>query len=82
MAIEEIDDVVPDPPKSLGAWATRAVYDRLKALQVGEEFTLKPSEWKSATPPTDSIGHSRKYRDRFQVRELEVGQGWVITRVK
>ena len=58
------------------------MYDRLKTLQVGEEFTLKLSEWKSATPPTDSIGHSRRYRDCFQVRELEVGKGWVITRVK
>ena len=82
MAIEDIGDVVPDPSRSLGAWATRAVYDRLKALQVGEEFTLKPSEWKSATPPTDSIGQSPRYRDCFQVRELEVGKGWVITRVK
>jgi hypothetical protein len=82
MAIEEIDDVMPDPPKSLGAWGTGAVYDRLKALQVGEEFTLKPSEWKSATPPTDSVGHSRRYRDRFQLWELKVGKGRVITRVK
>ena len=29
MALEDIGDVVPDPPKSLGAWATRAVYDRI-----------------------------------------------------
>lgn len=36
-------DPVNDPPKSLGPFATRDVYERARSLQVGEEFTLELS---------------------------------------
>jgi hypothetical protein len=75
-------DAVNESPKSLGPLATRKVYERLKSLQAGESFTVTPNDWGSATLPTDSLGNSRRYRDYFQVRSLQGGKGWVISRVK
>lgn len=65
-----------------GPMATRGVYERVRSLQVGEEFTLKASEWSSATSPVESIGKSARYRDYYTVRELSDGKGWVISRIK
>jgi len=65
-----------------GPIATRKIYDRMRSMQVGEEFALKRSEWKVATSPVDSIGKSAKYRDDYTVRELADGTGWVIVRVR
>ena len=70
------------PSMHYGPLSTRPVYERMRGLQVGEQFTLQLRDWKSATPPTDTIGKNRKYVDRFAVRELEEGKGWVITRLK
>jgi hypothetical protein len=44
----------PGKGKAYGTIATRPVYDRIRALQVGEEFTLLKGEWKVATSP---MGH-------------------------
>jgi hypothetical protein len=73
-----------DPVKKqgYGTLATRTVYQRLRALEVGEEFTLSTKEWKVATSPMDSIGKSVRHRDHIKVRELENGTGWIISRVK
>jgi hypothetical protein len=76
------DDPVNDPPKSLGPFATRHVYERVRSLQVGEEFTLELSEWKSATAPTITIGNNRSFRDRIKVTELGDRKGWLISRLK
>jgi hypothetical protein len=71
-----------DRPKSLGPFATRHVYERVRSLRVGEEFTLKLSEWGSATAPTITIGNNRSFRDCIKVRELGDRKGWLISRVK
>ena len=71
-------------PKAMqyGPVATRPIYERLRQMQVGEEFRLQPKEWPVATSPKDSIGRSARYRDDYNVRELGSGEGWVISRVK
>jgi len=76
------DMTEPGKKQSYGTIATRRVYERIRALQVGEDFTLLRSEWKVATLPTDSIGKAIRYRDHIKVRELEDGTGWIILRVK
>jgi hypothetical protein len=68
--------------KAYGPIATRKIYDRMRSMQAGEEFTLKRSEWKVATPPVDTIGKSATYRDDYTVRELADRTGWVIARVR
>jgi hypothetical protein len=65
-----------------GPIATRKIYDRMRSMQVGEEFALKRSEWRVATSPVDSIGKSAMYKHDYTVRELADGTGWVIARVK
>jgi hypothetical protein len=65
-----------------GPIATRAVYARVRSLRVGEDLTLKASEWRSATSPVESIGKSERYRDYYVVRELNDGKGWVISRIR
>jgi hypothetical protein len=70
------------PMKSCGPIATRHVYERMKSLQVGEAFTVEWKDWRAATPPTDTMGKSARYRDHFKVEELDGGRGWRITRVK
>jgi hypothetical protein len=71
-----------DFPKSQGPFATRHVYERVRSLQVGEEFTLTVSEWKSATAPTITIGNNRSFKDYIRVTELGDHKGWRISRVK
>jgi hypothetical protein len=70
------------PSKPNGPIATRHVYDRMKSLQVGEAFTVEWKQWRAATSPKDSIGKSRRYRDHFNVEELDGGKGWRISRVR
>jgi hypothetical protein len=65
-----------------GPMVTRAIYEQIRSLRVGEKFTLAKSEWRVATSPMDSIGKSARYRDRIIVRPLEHGEGWLISRVK
>jgi hypothetical protein len=65
-----------------GPMVTRAIYERIRTLRIGENFTLQASEWKMATSPMDSIGKGARYRDKIVLRELENGTGWVISRVK
>ena len=65
-----------------GPIATRKIYDRMRSMQVGEEFALKRSEWKVATSPVVSIGKSAKYRYDYTVSELADGTGWVIVRIR
>ena len=65
-----------------GPIATRAVYIRAHALAIGEHFTVSLREWKSATPPTETLAKNRRYEGQFDVRELADGKGLVITRVK
>jgi len=50
-------------------------------MKVGEVLTLKTSEWKAATPPTN-LRYNPTYRGQFSVRELEHGTGWLIVRLK
>src|SRR5450631_921242 len=38
-----------------GPMVTRAVYQQIRSLRVGEKFTLATSEWRVATSPTDTI---------------------------
>jgi hypothetical protein len=54
----------------------------MRALKIGEEFTLLTGQWRVATSPMNSIGKSIKYRGHIKVRELESGTGWIISRVK
>jgi hypothetical protein len=65
-----------------GPMVTRAIYERIRSLRIGEKFTLAASEWKIATAPEESIGKSKRYRDRIAVRPLDHGEGWLISRVK
>ena len=64
-----------------GPIATRRIYERVRAMQVGEELTAKHEEWAMATPFADAIVKSPTCRDDYKVRELEGGKGWVVTRV-
>jgi hypothetical protein len=64
-----------------GPIGNRDIYRRLQPLKVGEVLTLKTSEWKAATPPTD-LRYNPTYRGQFSVHELEHGTGWLIVRLK
>jgi hypothetical protein len=68
--------------RARGPTMTRAIYERIQSLRVGEKFTLAASEWRMATSPVDSIRKSERYRDKIVLRELENGRGWIISRVK
>ena len=46
-----------------GPIATRRIYERVRAMQVGEELTAKHEEWAMATPFADAIVKSPTYRD-------------------
>jgi hypothetical protein len=65
-----------------GPVATRRVYQRVRALKVGEELTVSANDWQAATSPMHTIRRSERYRDDFQVRELEGGRARIISRVK
>ena len=75
-------DTFAKPIKPYGPIATRHIYERMRALQVGEAFTVAWKDWRAATPPTGTMGKSRRYRDHFKVEELGDGRGWLISRVK
>jgi hypothetical protein len=68
--------------RARGPMVTRAIYERIRSLRVGEKFTLAANEWRMATAPEESIGKSKRYWDRIVVRPLENGTGWLISRVK
>jgi hypothetical protein len=64
-----------------GPIRNRAMYDRLRALKVGQELTIKRSEWRTQTIPPATLGIP-KYRGQFEVSWLEDGDGWRVVRVK
>jgi len=75
-------DTFAKPIKPYGPIATRPVYERMRSLQIGEAFTVAWKDWRAATPPTETIGKSARYRDHFKVDELDGGMGWRISRVR
>jgi hypothetical protein len=64
-----------------GPIESRAFYERIRSLRVGEKFTLAKSEWRVATTPVEAMSGNARYRDQIVVEELEDG-GWIIARVK
>jgi hypothetical protein len=65
-----------------GPIATRHIYDRMRELPVGAQFTLERHDWPMPTSLKDSIISNVRYRDHFTVEELDGGGGWRITRIK
>jgi hypothetical protein len=80
--VVRLKEAPADKEQIRGPMVTRAIYERIRLLRVGEKFTLAASEWRVATCPMESIGKSKRYQDRIVVRVLENGAGWVISRVK
>jgi hypothetical protein len=64
-----------------GPIATRHIYDRMRKLTIGAEFILERRDWPMPTSLKDSIVTNVRYRDQFEVEELDGGRGWRILRV-
>jgi hypothetical protein len=80
--VVRVREAPPGKEQHHGPVVTRAIYEQIRSLRIGEKFTLAKSEWRVATSPMESIGKSARYRDRIIVRPLEHGEGWLISRVR
>jgi len=58
----------------------RAIYEKLRALKIGEEITIARSEWRARTPPTSALVYARNHRGKFVVRKLVDRAGWLVVR--
>jgi hypothetical protein len=65
-----------------GPIANREVYEKIRALRIGNRLAVPRSAWIGKTPLGHTLNNNPNYRGRFSVCTSDDKSGWVIVRLK